>query len=62
MRDDGWVIVWVREHTDYPTMTTNIADGELARRMADEMVRQGHEIVAVCPAGRLRTLADGAAV
>lgn len=53
---DCWVIVWVRPHTDYPTMTSNIADEACARQMARAMLDNGHttDILAVCPAEALR--------
>lgn len=56
MKLDCWVIVWVRPHADYPTITSNIANEECARQMARVMLDEGHttDILAVCPAEALR--------
>lgn len=58
MKLEGWVVIWVAKHSDYPRMTSNICDGDIANRMAKDMVNLGHavEIVAVCPAESLRSV------
>lgn len=56
MNLQGWVIVWVREHTDYPTITSNIADESLARQQARAMADKGLDVLAVCDAESLRRL------
>lgn len=54
---DTWVIIWVRQHTDYPTITVNIASEEIARRMAREMLDAGHtDDLLVCSVKELRNV------
>lgn len=55
-RLDSWVIIFVRKDRDYPAMTSNIANGDIARQMARDMVASGDvaDVLAVCEAEALR--------
>ncbi len=52
----GWVVIWRRADTDYPQMTSNIVDENMARKIADGTADQGHEVITVCPASALAKL------
>lgn len=53
---NSWCIVWVGEHATYPTMTSNIADKDIAERMAAYMEEEGKDILCVCSAGDLASM------
>lgn len=50
---DTYCILWVGPHESVLQFTTNIANGSLAKRMADSMSRSGHSIFAVLSVGEL---------
>lgn len=54
---DTWVIIWVRPHTEYPTITSNINDEKSAREMARLMLDSGKtDDLIVCSVKELRNV------
>lgn len=58
MDDNSWVVVWVRNTPDHSNGVENFSSAEEAALMARTMSRcyGVAEVVAVCPASRLRQL------
>jgi hypothetical protein len=55
----AWVVVYVRPQSDVLQMTSNLADGDVARRYGDTIERQGGRVVAVTTAGAIGDVLRG---
>ena len=55
----AWVVVYVRPQSDVLQMTSNLADGDVARRYGDTIERQGGRAVAVTTAGAIGDVLRG---
>ena len=55
----AWAVVFVRAQSDVLQMTSNFADGDVAKQYGDTIERQGGRVVAVVTAGQLGDVLRG---